>query len=129
MLDNTRKLAAVTGASTGIGLELARQCAKHDFDLIIAANEAEIESAADDLRRDGAKVETVKVDLATLRGVDKLYEKRKSRGSMCGPIPRRRTPLAAYSEEHRCLLNPGMAAENESLWQFYPRRYQARRYE
>ena len=30
---------------------------------------------------------------------------RKSRGSMCAPIWRRRTLMAAYSEEHRCLLN------------------------
>jgi uncharacterized protein len=31
------KLAVVTGASTGIGLELARECAKHKFDLVVAA--------------------------------------------------------------------------------------------
>jgi len=53
MLDATRKFAVVTGASTGIGLELARQCAKQNFDLLIAANEAEIEAAAEDLRREG----------------------------------------------------------------------------
>ena len=46
MSDTQRKLAVVTGASTGIGLELARECAKNNFDLIIAANEAEIEGAA-----------------------------------------------------------------------------------
>jgi hypothetical protein len=38
-------------------------------------------------------------------------EHRKSRGSMCGPIPRRRTPLAAYSEEHRCLLIAQLSAD------------------
>ena len=37
MLDSQRKFAVVTGASTGIGLELARQCAKNKFDLLIAA--------------------------------------------------------------------------------------------
>jgi NAD(P)-dependent dehydrogenase (short-subunit alcohol dehydrogenase family) len=67
------KLAVVTGASTGIGLELARECAKHKFDLVVAANEPEIVSAADDLRREGAKVEAVRADLATLDGVDELY--------------------------------------------------------
>jgi short-subunit dehydrogenase len=45
MLDNARKLAVVTGASSGIGLELARECAKNKFDLLIAANEPEIEIA------------------------------------------------------------------------------------
>ena len=39
MLDTSKKLAVVTGASTGIGLELARQCAQHGFNLIIASND------------------------------------------------------------------------------------------
>jgi short-subunit dehydrogenase len=73
MLDSVRKFAVVTGASTGIGLELARECAKHEFDLLIAANEIEIERAADEVRREGGKVETVQADLATIEGVDKLY--------------------------------------------------------
>jgi short-subunit dehydrogenase len=66
MPDTARKLAVVTGASTGIGLELARECARHKFDLIIAANEAEIDSAADELRREGVDVEAVRADLATV---------------------------------------------------------------
>jgi short-subunit dehydrogenase len=70
-----RKLAIVTGASTGIGLELARECAKHDFDLLIAANEPQINEAADELRREGGSVEAVEADLATLDGVDALCEK------------------------------------------------------
>ncbi len=73
MLDTVRDLAVVTGASTGIGLELARQCAKHKFDLVIAANEPEIQTAAEALRREGVQVEAVQADLATLKGVDDLY--------------------------------------------------------
>jgi uncharacterized protein len=68
-----RKLAVVTGASSGIGLELARECAKNDFDLIIAANEPEIDAAANELRREGGTVEAVQADLATIEGVDKLH--------------------------------------------------------
>jgi uncharacterized protein len=68
-----RKLAVVTGASTGIGLELARICAKHQFDLVIAADEAEIHAAADMLRREGGKVQAVEADLSTIEGNDKLY--------------------------------------------------------
>jgi uncharacterized protein len=65
MPESQRRLAVVTGASTGIGLELARECAKNKFDLLIAANESELESAADELRREGGRVDTVQVDLAT----------------------------------------------------------------
>ena len=43
---NGRKLAMVTGASTGIGYELAILCAKDGFDLIVVADEPEIEEAA-----------------------------------------------------------------------------------
>ena len=75
MLDSVKQLAVVTGASTGIGLYLARECAKHGFDLIIAANEPEIEKAADLIRGDGAHVEAVQADLHTLEGVNYLYEK------------------------------------------------------
>jgi len=73
MLDTARKLAVVTGASTGIGLELARQCARHGFDLIIAANEEEIDKAADELRRERVAVEAVNADLATIEGVNRLH--------------------------------------------------------
>lgn len=75
MLDDTKKLAVVTGASTGIGLELARCCAKGGFNLVIAANEPELDNAAEELRDQGADVETVQADLATLEGNDRLYEK------------------------------------------------------
>lgn len=67
-----RPLAVVTGASTGIGLELARQCAAHDFDLLIVADEPAIHDAADELRRTGAAVAVLEADLATIEGVDRL---------------------------------------------------------
>jgi short-subunit dehydrogenase len=70
-----RGLAVVTGASSGIGLELARQFAQHDFDLLIAAEDDGIERAAEDLRSIGAAVETAQVDLSTLEGVEELYER------------------------------------------------------
>ena len=70
MPDSQREFAVVTGASTGIGLELARECAKNGFDLLIAANEPEINTAADSLRREGGTVEALQADLATPEGVD-----------------------------------------------------------
>lgn len=69
----TRPFAIVTGASTGIGLELARRCAKEGYDLLIAADEPAIEQAATSLRGSGAEVEAVQADLATTEGVDRLY--------------------------------------------------------
>jgi short-subunit dehydrogenase len=68
----SRQFAIVTGASTGIGLELARCCAQNNFDLLVAADEPQIEAAAVNLRGLGASVEAVEADLSTHEGVDRL---------------------------------------------------------
>ena len=73
MASEARKLAIVTGASSGIGFELARQCLDNGFDVIIAADEAEIEAAASRLRTGKGSVEAVQADLSGPDGVDKLY--------------------------------------------------------
>jgi short-subunit dehydrogenase len=66
------QLAVVTGASTGIGLELARLCAQQQFDLIIAADEPLIEDAARELSQMGVHCAAVQCDLATAEGVAQL---------------------------------------------------------
>lgn len=68
----TKQLALVTGASSGIGLQLAVQCARHGFDLIIVADEPEIHRAGETLREMGVTVETLEANLATEEGCDKL---------------------------------------------------------
>ncbi|HEX3867619.1 MAG TPA: SDR family NAD(P)-dependent oxidoreductase [Gemmatimonadaceae bacterium] len=68
----TRQLALVTGASSGIGLELARLFAQNDYDLVIAAEDASIDAAATELRAMGGAVEAMQVDLATRDGVERL---------------------------------------------------------
>src|SRR5689334_16429360 len=73
MQNHQNELALITGASTGIGFELARCAAEDGYDLIIAADEAEIENAGVQLRGLTRNVEVVQADLATLEGVDKLY--------------------------------------------------------
>jgi uncharacterized protein len=72
MASEGRQLAIVTGASTGIGFELAKCCAAHGFDLLIAADEPAIEDAAKALRGEGASVDAVQADLATIEGVETL---------------------------------------------------------
>ena len=72
---SSRPLAVVTGASSGIGLELARQFAEHDFDLLIAAEDDAIEDSAEELRASGGQVQAAQVDLATNEGVDELYRR------------------------------------------------------
>jgi uncharacterized protein len=68
-----RPLALITGASSGIGLELAKQFVENGFDAIIAAEDEAIFAAAGQLGADGASVEAVRIDLATEAGVDELY--------------------------------------------------------
>jgi uncharacterized protein len=76
---DSRPLAVVTGASTGIGYELAKCCAERGFDLLIAADEPSIETAAAQLRSSGVTVEAVQADLSTEEGVDRLYRAVKGR--------------------------------------------------
>ncbi len=69
----SKPFAVVTGASSGIGFELASICAKEGFDLLIAADRPEIHEAAERLRTAGADVTVVQADLATIDGVDRLW--------------------------------------------------------
>lgn len=73
MNSTTRPFAIVTGASAGIGYELAKLCAQNGFDLLVAADEAKIQQAAIDFSAFGVEAQAVEADLATREGVDKLY--------------------------------------------------------
>jgi short-subunit dehydrogenase len=74
MTDNgTRQLAVVTGASSGIGFELAKIFGEEGYDLLVAAQDAELAKAAEELRQTGADVTAQRVDLATEAGVIELY--------------------------------------------------------
>ena len=74
---SARPLAVVTGASSGIGRELAKVFAQHGYDLIAAAEPVAhagvtLDDAAAELRALGAGVDAVAVDLATTQGVEQL---------------------------------------------------------
>src|SRR5215217_2933021 len=79
MASSGRPLAIVTGASAGIGYELAKICPQNGFDLLIAADQPKINEAARELRALGAQVEAVEADLATTQGVDRLYSAARGR--------------------------------------------------
>lgn len=73
-------LAMVTGASSGIGFELARQFADHGYDLVVAAEDDAIHTAAGALSGNGIHVEPVQVDLRTADGVERLYKEATAAG-------------------------------------------------
>lgn len=73
------RFAIVTGASSGIGYELAEVCAREGFDLLVAADTADIDAAAEAFRAHGVSVDALLLDLATLSGVDQLYAAAKGR--------------------------------------------------
>lgn len=73
-IETGKGLAVVTGASTGIGYELAKCAAEDGYDLIIAADEARINEASETLKRAGVAVEAIEADLSTQDGVERLLE-------------------------------------------------------
>ncbi|MBC7537427.1 MAG: SDR family NAD(P)-dependent oxidoreductase [Bacteriovorax sp.] len=75
-----RPLAVVTGASSGIGYELAKQFAQHGFDLVIVSDNPAIVEAAQICETLGANVESFIIDLADYEGVDELIEKISATG-------------------------------------------------
>src|SRR6476646_4645358 len=79
MASSERQFAIVTGASSGIGYHLARECAQARFDLLVAADRSEIQNAAEDFRSLGVEVDALEVDLARSDGVDRLVAAARGR--------------------------------------------------
>jgi uncharacterized protein len=79
-MTEAKRYALVTGASSGIGLELAKQFVLHDYDLVVCAEDAAINQAADALSSSGASVTPVQADLRTYEGVESLYSTATSTG-------------------------------------------------
>ena len=75
-----KPLAVVTGASSGIGLELAKQFAQNGFDLVICAEDPGIHTAAAEIGNLGARVTPVQADLATWDGVEQLWREAQALG-------------------------------------------------
>lgn len=73
-----RPLAVVTGASSGIGFELAKVFAENGFDLLITAEDEEIQTAQRELNQLTASVECTRLDLSREADVLRLYERIKA---------------------------------------------------
>jgi short-subunit dehydrogenase len=76
----SRPLAVVTGASSGIGRELAARFAEGGFDLIVAAEDERIADAAQSFAGHGIQATGVQADLATFDGVESLCQAVKATG-------------------------------------------------
>src|SRR5450432_3217315 len=73
MSENTRPLALVTGASSGIGLAYARALARRGCDLLLVGRRLpRLEEAAGELRGAGARAEVVVADLGRTDGIDAI---------------------------------------------------------
>jgi short-subunit dehydrogenase len=68
-----RKLALVTGASNGIGTEIAKQLAQWDYDIVATGRSHSIDDKAAQLRSLGAVVYPIRADLGSYDGVEKLW--------------------------------------------------------
>lgn len=75
-----KSFAVITGASSGIGFELARQFGQNGFDLLIASSTNDIFEAQDHLEEEGFTVEAIKANLASYAGVEHLVQNIKRIG-------------------------------------------------
>jgi short-subunit dehydrogenase len=80
--DSTRQTALITGASVGIGRDLARVFAEHGHDLVVTArNQSQLESLAAELnQKHGITVDVIAKDLSLPAAPRELFDETRSRG-------------------------------------------------
>jgi len=80
-MENNQKYALITGATSGIGLELARLFAKDQFNLIIVArNQQGLDQTAQELSETGVDVIPIACDLSKMDEVESLCTDIEQRG-------------------------------------------------
>src|SRR5262245_2458707 len=88
-MDFRSRWVLVTGASSGLGWEMARQFAlEHKANVIAVARRA---ARLDELKREleasaGVKVETITADLAKLEDVDRVFREATAKGSLYAAV-------------------------------------------
>jgi short-subunit dehydrogenase len=71
----SEKLALVTGASSGIGLSLAKELASRGHDLVVCSAGERLPEAAESIRSSGTDVIPVTADLSTHEGIELLWNR------------------------------------------------------
>ncbi|WP_460798674.1 SDR family NAD(P)-dependent oxidoreductase [Microbacterium sp. GXF0217] len=79
-MTNTRPLALVTGGSSGIGFELAKQFAEHGYDVAISGQSDRVFASADELTKLGVEAYPYQGDAGTYDGVEGFWEFTLSQG-------------------------------------------------
>lgn len=80
-MENSQKYALITGATSGIGYELAKLFAKDKYHLVLVArDEAELQQTGAELQANGIQVHTISKDLFRREGAQEIYNEVKSRG-------------------------------------------------
>ena len=81
-MSDQKKYALVTGATSGIGKEIARLLAKDQYNLVIVArNQNELNSTANELKLEsGVEVQTLAKDLFNRDAVFQVYDEVKAKG-------------------------------------------------
>ncbi|MGI4803484.1 MAG: SDR family NAD(P)-dependent oxidoreductase [Janthinobacterium lividum] len=80
-MSTNQKYALITGATSGIGYELAKLFARDQYNLVIVArNTEELEKASNELKKSGIEVITISKDLFKVEAPFEIYDEIKSKG-------------------------------------------------
>lgn len=79
-MENSQKYALITGATSGIGYELAKLFAKDKYNLVIVARDAgELDRVSTELQSEGVQVHTIAKDLFIRESAQEIYEEVRSK--------------------------------------------------
>jgi len=103
-------IALVTGGTSGIGAEFARQLAARGHDLVLVARDtARLESMAEELRGGGRSVEIISADLSKAKDTDRVAKRLADAGSPIDILVNN----AGYGLKTK-LLNPDIAEHDDA---------------